>query len=184
MFSKTPCLLTTKDFNVLEIMLERSVSARDPLRPMLQQKLREASIVFRDDIPPQVVTLNSRIKFSVDDGPKETRVVVQNELDNSLVGMTLPITTLRGLALLGLMQGQSLSYETQDGARETVRLDAVLFQPEATQRKQSSTEYFRVGKNEERGQILSFGARRKPENGISGVMLADSDDDDPGPSAA
>ncbi|MGH6760675.1 MAG: nucleoside-diphosphate kinase [Phyllobacterium sp.] len=183
MFRKTPCLLTTKDFNVLEVMLERSMNARNPLQHMLQQKLREASIVFRDDIPPQVVTLNSRVKFRIDDGPKETRIVVQNELNNSLVGMTMPITTLRGLALLGLMQGQSVSYELQDGAMETTHLDAVLFQPEAAQRRQSSTGFFKTEPEEERGQVLSFDLRRKAANQTSGMAFTDPDDD-PGPGAA
>lgn len=185
MFRKTACQLTTKDFNLLEVMLERATGFNDPIEPMLRRKLRDASIVFRDDVSPQVATLNSRVQFRVDDGDEETRVIVQNQLNNSLVGMTLPITTLRGLALLGLMQGQSITYDNHDGEPESIQLDTILFQPEAaqngTRRRVADVSRPQAAPH---AQILSFDAHRRANERKNFSVCSGPDDDDHGPGAA
>ena len=59
------CILTTKDFTILEVMLDRSLGRDDPLVPILRRKLNAATVVLRDDVPPTVATLSSRVSFSV-----------------------------------------------------------------------------------------------------------------------
>src|SRR5690554_8165532 len=61
------CLLTTKDFTIIEVMLERRLGRADPLAPLLRRKLSGAVVMFREDIPPTVVTLNSRVTFRVNE---------------------------------------------------------------------------------------------------------------------
>ena len=101
-----PCMLTTKDYTILEVMLERCLGLDDPMRPILQQKLHNAVVVFADDIPATVVTLNSRVAYRVNGGPAETRIVAHDDV-RGLVGRVISITIPRGLALLGLAEGQS-----------------------------------------------------------------------------
>ena len=64
------CILTTKDFTILEVMLDRCLGRDDPLVPILRRKLDAATVVMRDDVPASVATLSSRSKPSGQDhGP-------------------------------------------------------------------------------------------------------------------
>ncbi len=72
------CQLTTKDLSVLEVMLDRCSSRDGPLAALIQRKLDAALVVFRDDIPPQVVTLNSRVAYRVDNGIRKGHLIVQS----------------------------------------------------------------------------------------------------------
>ncbi|MGO4642607.1 hypothetical protein AB4Z43_29735 [Mesorhizobium sp. 2RAF45] len=54
--------LTTKDYTILEVMLDRRLGRDDPLVPILQRKLSAAIVTFREDIPANVVTLRGRNK--------------------------------------------------------------------------------------------------------------------------
>ena len=97
----TNCWLTTKDFAVLEIMLERRRAFADPIVPMLEHKLSNADVIAIESVEPDIVTLNSRVVFRIDAGPAETRTLVQNEVRGP-VGSSLSITTRRGLCMLGM----------------------------------------------------------------------------------
>lgn len=137
----SPCLLTTKDYTILEVMLERCLGLDDPMRPILQEKLHNAVVVFADDIPPTVVTLNSRVVYRVNGGVAETRIVAHDDI-RGLVGRVISITVPRGLALLGLSEGQSFHIRGRERAGETVAIQEVAYQPEAARReaeKMSST---------------------------------------------
>lgn len=79
------CQLTTKDFTILEVMQERHPRG-DALSVVLQRKISSAIVMFREDIPPTVVTLSTRVTYRVNDGPAETRIVAHDEM-RGLVGM-------------------------------------------------------------------------------------------------
>ncbi|MBZ9943020.1 nucleoside-diphosphate kinase [Mesorhizobium sp. BR1-1-13] len=127
------CRLTTKDYTILEVMQERHPRG-DALSVVLQRKISSAIVMFREDIPPTVVTLSTRVTYRVNDGAAETRIVAHDEM-RGLVGMLLPITNPRGLALLGLAEGQSMSIPTAQGGHETLTVHEVVYQPEAARRE-------------------------------------------------
>lgn len=165
------CTLTTKDISILETMLERSPDRLDPVALFLRAKIDGARIVFREDIPETIATLNSRLTFRVDGGEPDTRIISQSSMNVS-VGQFLPITTLRGLALLGMMQGQDAVIPARDG-EEKIELLAVLHQPEAAQRR------MRMDRNAPAPALrLIFGGKADTPPAFGDY------DDDPGPSAA
>jgi regulator of nucleoside diphosphate kinase len=128
------CQLTTKDYCTLEALLEPAwVSHHETYRRLLRRKLSTARIVFPDAISPEIATINSRVEFTVDDGVADNRILIHGR-DNVFPGLTLPITTLRGLALLGLAAGETITIENPDGRREALRLEWVSHQPEASRR--------------------------------------------------
>lgn len=51
-------ILTTKDFTILEVMLELCLGKDDPRGPLLRQTVQTAQVVFRDDVSADVATLN------------------------------------------------------------------------------------------------------------------------------
>ena len=128
------CQLTTKDYTILEVMLERHLGDDDAMSEILHRKVSSALVMFRDDIPPTVVTLSSRVVYRVNNGPAETRIVAHGEM-RGLIGMLLPMTHPRGLALLGLAEGQSLTIPKTDGGFDTLTVQEVVYQPEAARRE-------------------------------------------------
>lgn len=178
--SKETCILTTKDFTILEVMRDRCFDRDDPLAPILKRKIESALVVFREDVPVNVATLSSRVTFSIDGRDPDTRVISHDRM-GSPVGMFLPITTERGLALLGLAEGQQFVITNSDGVEEAILLEKVHYQPEAARREKEAM----AG--------LSAPVQRKPAlklirgafYGQPRLVPAGPDGfDDPGPSAA
>lgn len=124
------CLMTAKDFHFCSEMLKKLEGSDCALTPLLREKVESATIVAAEQMDPLVVTLNSRVEFAIDEGAAQTRIVVRSEFRHGLVGLTLPITTPRGLALLGLRQGQCCLF-TEHGRTRNIFARRVLYQPEA-----------------------------------------------------
>lgn len=183
MHKPADCQLTTKDANLLEVMLQRHDGRDDPFVRLLQRKLSAATVVFQDAVDPWTVTLNSRIELSIDGGPAERRILVYGGED-AYPGIALPITTLRGLALLGLTAPRVVVCERPDGSSEELQLRRVVHQPEAA--KQSRRLHAILGDAGQQpgaqSSVVALHARRRiaPQ----GLAFDDPDGDDPGPQAA
>ena len=172
------CQLTAKDANILEVMLGRRRHQDDSFTRLLQQKVATASVVFFDGVDPGAATINSRVEYSINGGAPCTRILVYGG-ENAYPGMTLPITTMRGLALLGLVAPRSIICEDEDGRTEQIRLLRVLYQPEA-ERRRAHEDGDRIAVEPRRScDIVLFKPRAGSPSGAPGY-----DDDDPGPSAA
>jgi len=176
------CRLTPKDYSILETLLEHCTDHDQAYRHLLRLKLLAARVISPDTVPPQLATINSRVDFAVDGGPADNRILIHGK-DNALPGLTLPITTLRGLALLGLSAGETVAIERPDGRREELRLNEVSHQPEVS--RASLYQPSPMGADRASGEgcsvvLLSSHRKRTP---VDRVPLR-RDDDDPGPSAA
>jgi regulator of nucleoside diphosphate kinase len=139
MFKSDVCQLTTRDFTLLETMQDRWPCNDEMMREILRVKLTNVIVMFWEDIPPTVVTLDSQVTYRINGGPMETRVVADNAM-RGLVGLTvISITSPRGLAMLGLAEGQSVVLQRPGGASETITIEKVLYQPEAAKRDRTTT---------------------------------------------
>ncbi len=173
-------ILTTKDFTILEVLRDRHHDQTGLLMPLIRNKMEKAIVVFREDLPGDIASINSRVRFRVAAGESDTRVISTGQTHGP-VGMFLPITTLRGLALLGLREGQAMSLVNMNGVTEKIVLEKVEYQPEASRREREA-----LGQEE-------LTAERKPMlRVISGGLdrhrcmssFVAGQFDDPGPSAA
>jgi len=179
------CCLTTKDGSILEAMLERRIASGDVILPLLRQKLAEATIVQVDEIDAGVVTLNSRVLFRFNDGETETRTLVQQE-NRGLVGLNLPITTPRGLSMLGMSEGQTVTVGRPAGGQESILIEKIVYQPEAARRQVAE----RIHASEEPVKrpalrlVHSAASNVQPLGETWKMRHSRHDDDDPGPSAA
>lgn len=183
MSARANCQLTTKDYTILEVLAERNRDLDPTMTTLLRRKLSDAQVLFREDIPATVVTLSSRVKFSIDGGPAETRIVAHEDM-RGLVGLTLPITTPRGLALLGLAEGQSITIEHENGGMETLTVVEVAYQPEAARREGTTPGTDAMPAR--RGAVLRLvhSADRPAQPQPQPRFVIGPDHDDPGPSAA
>ena len=184
----TECQLTTKDFAIVKTMLDRLAWSGGPLVDLLRRKLASAQVVFSNEADADVVTLNSRVVFSVDGGSPHTRVVTQGPVEG-MVGLTIPITVPRGLALLGLRKGQSISVDCGRGVTETIRVDDILYQPGASRPEaempESEAPESEADEPVRRFPVLVFSADApRPLGAPKKIRQTSGDGDDPGPSAA
>ena len=97
----------------------------------LAPELDRADIVPFHAVPPNVVTMNSRVAFE-DETTGESRIVTivyPHEADTSEgnISVLAPV----GSALLGLSVGQSIEWCFPDGRPRTLRVVELLYQPEA-----------------------------------------------------
>ena len=116
----------------------------------------------------------------------ETRIVAHDEM-RGLVGSVLSITNPRGLALLGLAEGERMTFSRADGREETISVENVVYQPEACLREKA-----KLGQAAEGGRAPlqpAFGTVHGSGNillrAAKTMFMTDSSGfDDPGPSAA
>ncbi|MCB1447445.1 MAG: transcription elongation factor GreAB [Rhizobiaceae bacterium] len=178
-------LLTTKDIDILTAMLDRSSGDPAFLR-LLRDKLNGATVHFPDDIPSDVVTLNSRVCYSVNGRQLGPHIIVQIEGDD-LPPFALSIHAMRGLALLGLTVGEVRTIEYADGRHDVLAVEELIFQPEADRR-------FRDGRPFGRPAIRPAALEATSRGGLSRAtplppgrrpveIDEDSNGDDPGPQA-
>jgi len=163
--------LTTRDHAILQAMYDQHRGPHGPYKRLLDQKLRASAIAFSNDIPPGVITLDSRVAYRIDGVPAGPHVLVQGKS----AGEDLSIETILGLALLGLSEGTTVTVDLGDGVTQQLHVESVLSQPEAQARARRNAN---SPASSEPGAVLRFRPRapaaRQPE----------PEDDDPGPHAA
>ncbi len=164
---------TFKDHGALEDMRRRLRPDETALAALLERKLANAVLSQMEHVREDAVTLNSRVRFRVDGGEPQTRIVTRGA--GGHLGAVLPLANRRGLALLGLVQGQSIAYEGMGGATETIDLIAVLHQPERARRTMEEQERDR--------RVLRLVHSAEPRIRPA-PTAAPWGGDDPGPSAA
>jgi len=179
------CFLSTKDFTALEALLEHEAYREDAFLRLLRDKLATATVVLQEDMGPDIATLDSRIDYVIDGRQSDSRILVLGR-ENALSRFALPITTLRGLALLGLLAGDTVTVARPEGGVEELYLERVAFQPEADRKERLRD---RPGARAEQngalagGSVIAFPGWRKPAPAAAGDGPS-PDDDDPGPRAA
>jgi regulator of nucleoside diphosphate kinase len=97
----------------------------------LEAELLRASVVPREKIPPDVVTMNSRVRFENERTGERREITLvypgSADIDEGKISILTPV----GTALLGLRVGQSIDWELPSGEKQRYRIVAVPYQPEA-----------------------------------------------------
>jgi regulator of nucleoside diphosphate kinase len=97
----------------------------------LESELVRANVVPREEIPEDVVTMNSRVVFENETTGERREVTLvypgSADIDAGKISVLVPI----GTALLGLRVGQSIDWELPGGEKQRYRIVRVPFQPEA-----------------------------------------------------
>lgn len=97
----------------------------------LRQLLDNAVLLPSDQVPPLVVTMNSRLLANFESSGAEQAITLcypdDAEPEAGLVSVLSPV----GSALLGRQSGDQVSWQTPTGEVRRLRIAALLFQPEA-----------------------------------------------------
>jgi regulator of nucleoside diphosphate kinase len=126
-------VITETDFERLQWLIDswQQSSQRDAERlDDLENELRRAMVVKSGKVPPDVVTMNSRVRIKdLNRGRELTYQIVFPEhadLDENRISVLAPI----GTALLGYRAGTTVEWQVPSGTRRFRILD-VEYQPEA-----------------------------------------------------
>jgi len=113
--------------------LERLVSGlkSSPNIERFKSELERAIVVPSEEIPSDVVTMNSRVIFKDLDSEEETEITLVYPSDADVNLGKISILTPVGAALLGLSVGDQINWPLPTGRIRTYKILSVLYQPEA-----------------------------------------------------
>ncbi|MBZ0131655.1 MAG: nucleoside diphosphate kinase regulator [Rhodocyclaceae bacterium] len=122
-------ILTSQDLNRLEALLNTLSAAAFPGKTELRAELDRAEVVEPQDVPSDVVTMNSKVRFALESGEEfSLTLVYPHDMDGSAerISILAPV----GSALLGLSVGEHIEWPRPGGGMMKVRLVEVIYQPE------------------------------------------------------
>lgn len=123
-------IVTTLDHERLTRVLAGLPEAH-AVRGLLEGELDRAEVVEPDEVPADLVTMNSRVTVEdVATGDRHTVTLVYPGAADFEAGR-LSILAPVGAALLGLRAGQAIDWPMPNGRRKEVRVVRVEWQPEA-----------------------------------------------------
>ena len=122
---KTPDItLSTTDFDRLDNLLA-SLCQDTVGYDTLSQELQRAIIVSPEQLPEDVVSMNSTVRFSLANGKSSTLTLVYpKDVDQS--GDKISILAPVGSALLGLKAGDSINWPLPAGEMSVITVDEVI----------------------------------------------------------
>lgn len=104
----------------------------------LVRELTRAAIIDDDITPADVVTMRSRVGFREEGSAATEMVTLAYPGESGLYEDAMSVLTPLGAALLGLSEGQSISYPRPDGGVRTITVVEIRYQPEAARHRASS----------------------------------------------
>lgn len=97
----------------------------------LEEELGRANVIAQKEIPPTIVTMNSRVRFVDELTGNEQEMTLVYPKDANLEAGKISILAPIGVALLGLSVGQSIDWKLPNGTIKKLTVKEVSFQPEA-----------------------------------------------------
>ncbi|WP_416798163.1 hypothetical protein [Ciceribacter azotifigens] len=125
---QNPGMLAPRDRYVLERLLQDRPSAEKEWLALLRRKLAARRLPADGPVPAGLATIDSRVSFRAANGFVGTRTLC---LPGTCApgSAFLPVTTLYGLALLGLREGEVMGFDRPNGGQDWVMLEKLHFRP-------------------------------------------------------
>ena len=101
------------------------------LPPELADSLSSADLLPSRDIPPDVVTMNSRLRLQGEADPEPRQITLCYPEDANAEAGLVSLLSPMGASVLGHRVGGEAEWLTPTGAPRTARILALDFQPEA-----------------------------------------------------
>ena len=125
---KPAITVSSRDLERLEAVLA-TLPFDAPVRTQLQAELDRADVVEPAQVPPNVVTMNSVVRFGTGDGESFERTLVyprDAQGDSAKVSVLAPV----GAAMLGLTVGDAIEWPGPGGEPIAVHVSELVYQPE------------------------------------------------------
>jgi regulator of nucleoside diphosphate kinase len=121
--------VSERDLERLEAMLAR-LPDDQPGVDALRGELDRAQVAPSEAMPPDVVTMNSRVRFVVEPAGREVEMTLVYPRDFRGAPDQLSVTTPAGVAVLGLAVGQQIEWIAPNGQSVRARIVSIPYQPE------------------------------------------------------
>ncbi|MFZ2288614.1 MAG: nucleoside diphosphate kinase regulator [Halopseudomonas yangmingensis] len=129
--NKSPAIVMSRlDVQRLEKVLDTLDGPID-LMEALEGEMLRARVVSHTSITPDVVTMNSTVRF-VDEASSREFVLTLVYPDQAGRAGTISILAPVGIALLGLKKGQSIDWTGPGGRPLKLKIIDITYQPEAS----------------------------------------------------
>ncbi|WP_028455411.1 nucleoside diphosphate kinase regulator [Chitinilyticum litopenaei] len=125
-----PIIVSTVDLERLYRVLDDAPDSVYATAVALENELARAQVVDPEDMPPDVVTMRSIVRFQIIPGGREFELTLcyPDEMDDNphKVSVLAPV----GAAMLGLAAGQEIDWPAPGGGQVRVVILGVTWQPE------------------------------------------------------
>lgn len=124
-------IINRLDAERLQRLIDRASAADRHVAELLEDELERGEIVEPNEIPADIVSMNSRVEFT--DLTRQQALVRTLVYPHALASQEDGLSVLAplGAALLGLKVGSHIEWSLPDGSQRQVRIDALLYQPES-----------------------------------------------------
>ncbi len=130
MDSRPKIVISTLDAERLERLIDALPAGAFPGKKALEEELARAEIVEPKAVPPNVVTMNSTVRFRVENSNEAFNLTLVYPKDMDGSSERISILAPVGSALLGLSQGDQIEWPKPGGGVLQVRIEEVVYQPE------------------------------------------------------
>lgn len=130
MSTKPAITITTQDAERLEILLDSLSCVAFPAKAGLSEELDRAVRVAPREIPPNVVTMNSTVRFMLQPSGTERCLKLVYPGARDAGEETISILAPVGSALLGLSEGDAMPWPRPGGGTLRLVIKEVVDQPE------------------------------------------------------
>lgn len=137
MADEPPIVLSSQDLERLERLLETVSPEHAPGLDALRRELDRAEVVEPGELPSDVITMNSTARFLEEASGREFELTLVYPDDRHITHGTVSVLAPVGSALLGLSVGQSIEWPLLGGRKITLRILAVVYQPEAARKQRA-----------------------------------------------
>ena len=129
MSEKPKIILSSLDVERLEKLLDALPRGTIPGQAELRAELDRGDVVAPREVPSDVVTMNSTVRFVFESGKEFSMTLVYPEHvdgDASRISILAPV----GSALLGMTVGEHIEWPRPGGGQMKLTVKEVLWQPE------------------------------------------------------
>ena len=128
---KPKIIVSSQDYDRLDTLMSSLPEDSFPGRAALQAELDRAEVVEPHEMPADVVTMNSTVRFVMESTGDSFEMTLVYPRDSTGEPNRISILAPVGSALLGLSVGESIEWPRPGGGSIRVRIDAILYQPES-----------------------------------------------------
>lgn len=130
MSSRPPLIINRLDADRLQRLIDEAADKDRFVAEALEEELERGEVIDPEQIPEDVVSMNSRIQFTdLTRGRQMIRTLVYpHALATTEDGISVMAPV--GAGLIGLRVGDAIDWPLPDGSEVRLRVDAILWQPE------------------------------------------------------
>lgn len=122
--------VSSLDMARLEALFDELPAAHRDRDFHLMDELGRADVVDPEEVAPNVVTMNSTVRFAVDQPPREFCMTLSYPKDVVFGSDRLSVLSPIGCALIGLSEGDTIEWARPGGELFKLTVLELLYQPE------------------------------------------------------